>query len=455
MTQRRLFVNLKIAFLTVLMVFTGGAVVASGATSGALASSLPVASKSKLVVTALPYQTATTVTAEFKGDDVRKGRVVSLQRKLGAKWKVVKDAKMNAKGTVTFKLSGANSSAYKTYTYRAVADKITYKVKNKKKTLKIVTTKTVTPTQWKRVFKDDFNGKALDDTKWTHRPSGFNDLTGLRQCAKTEASNIKVSNGALRLTMTKAPAAMAKERSAAVAKLKRDAAIEAAEKKIASAKKAVDAAKKKSKAAQKAADTRHKAAKKELAAAKKLTKTNGCPDGVFLNGMVATDDRFSVKSGLMVAKVKFPKGQGVHGAAWLQDRVSGQEIDVIESYGYGKGVASVVHVLSGSKLTKKPAKAADGYVVKSATKNAAWWNRYHTFSAEFNPQQVVFRVDGEVTRTVKAKFAKVEYSALLSMLSSDWELPALKQPTQGAKGVKKASLPLTMYVDSVQIFEKA
>lgn len=56
---------------------------------------------------------------------------------------------------------------------------------------------------------------------------------------------------------------------------------------------------------------------------------------------------------------------------------------------------------------------------------------------------------------ITKKTALRKYYLVLSLLSSDWELPLLTKPGQGAKGVKKTTLPSSMLVDWAQAWEKA
>ena len=74
---------------------------------------------------------------------------------------------------------------------------------------------------------------------------------------------------------------------------------------------------------------------------------------------------------------------------------------------------------------------------------------------EWNTQWFEFRVDGKVTKRIAKPTDIRQYFVVLSLLSSDWELPLLTKPGKGAKGVKKATLPSSMLVDWVQVWEKA
>ena len=63
-----------------------------------------------------------------------------------------------------------------------------------------------------------------------------------------------------------------------------------------------------------------------------------------------------------------------------------------------------------------------------ASRSDAWWRNYHVFSVEWTPTEYVFRISGhEVWRTDQGISHDPEF-LILSMLSSDFELPALGQP---------------------------
>jgi hypothetical protein len=58
-----------------------------------------------------------------------------------------------------------------------------------------------------------------------------------------------------------------------------------------------------------------------------------------------------------------------------------------------------------------------------STRNDSWWNRYHVFSVEWTPTEYVSRIAGhEVWRTNQGVSHVPEF-LILSMLSSDFELP--------------------------------
>ncbi len=392
----------------------------------------------KAVVNLLPadFGMKRVATARFSTGYV--GRVVSLQYKDGKKWKQAASATMDAKGRVTFTLT----SVKKNKPYRAVAD--TYKLKNRKTgrttTIKPVRTASVKAgSQWTPVMRDGF-GKKLNK-RWEEAEAGL--FYGSRLCSTENPKQVRVKGGKL------------------VASVRQLNSKKAADKKV--IKRVVKAAKaeqaKRKKAATKAAK-KLKGSKRAAALAKaRAMKVTGCPDGVFYNARVDTQDTFQMSEGMVAARVKFPKAQGMHGSVWLQStrgysaRPIGTEIDMVESFGYGKGVTNIIHIdeKRNGKLTQY-----GSYVDREATKDPKWWDRYHVYSVEWTRSEYIFRIDGVETERFKKKGAKGdEHFIAISMLASNWETKYLRNPSGRLPGIKKADLEKAkMYVDWVEAWER-
>lgn len=184
-------------------------------------------------------------------------------------------------------------------------------------------------------------------------------------------------------------------------------------------------------------------------------KVVGCPNGVFDNAMISTEGRFTMNTGMVAARVKFPPDQGAHAGVWLQSH-SQQEIDIIETYGFGRGVTNVAH-LRGKRF---PVSGAKAYVVPRVVANRDWWDQWHTVSVEWTQSKIVFRLDGQVTREVKQRTVKADYFVVLSMLSSDWESHRMMEPRpRPGSGVKagdltSSQLPFGMEVDWVRAWKR-
>jgi len=271
--------------------------------------------------------------------------------------------------------------------------------------------------QWSLAFEDNFSGADFNSAAWSRT---YQDGVQGRWCSATQDSNGSVSGGVANLTMRRADAATTLIINDKTKVWQADA------------KKAAIAAANKLKG---------KAKAKALKAAKALP-TNGCPKGVFGNARVSTegDGNFHIKTGILAAEVSFPVGQGMHGGVWLQSN-SDSEIDMVEAFGYRKGIQNVLHV--GKYDTPEARK----WVAKSTVNKKAWWSKPHLFSMEWTRSQVTFRVDGTVTKVEKKALPDAEYYLVLSMLSSDWETPRLTKPVNGGT---KAKLPASMKVNWVK-----
>lgn len=242
--------------------------------------------------------------------------------------------------------------------------------------------------QWRPALSTSFSGSDLP-APWDYRNTGSY-LAGGRQCSAPYPSNVELADGKILLSMTE-------------------------ETSVANTRKA-DAA--------------------------------GCKkDEYYRNAMVGTEGRFSLQTGLVAARAKFPAGQGMHGALWLQSSIMA-EIDYVESYGYGKGLTSVIHV----DHKRYPVANSQTYVNKDAVQDRAWWDQFHVYSVEWDRSELVFRIDGLETQRLKRQMPNVNYFLVLSLLSSDWEFKRLDDPVQGADGVEPTELPATMSVDWVKVW---
>lgn len=307
--------------------------------------------------------------------------VALLEKRVAGGWRVVSSAEEELRRSARFTVPGSRG------TYRAVmldADGTRSAV-----------TEAARP-DWGLVFEDEFDGDTLDTDKWMFRQLGSYNENGSRKCSKSDERAVSVAEGTLRLQVMADP-----ERSS------------------------------------------------------ESCYTEHGTLGYYLNGHVATEGIFGFKYGVAAARVKFPQGRGQHGAFWLQrnteqipgdPRQSGAEIDIVEFFGDGYpggGLASFLFYLNEDGENEKV-----GGVWPKATKQLppgdAWWRSFHVFSVEWTPEEYVFRVDGrEIFRTSEG-VSGVEQFLILSLLSSDWELPDLDEST----------LPTTMEVDWVRVWQR-
>jgi len=278
-------------------------------------------------------------------------------------------------------------------TYRAVAEKSSG--------LGSVASREVATSLWgPATFTDQFPGTTMS-TNWVHRMQ-FYQPESMRNCSKGDPSAVGVAQGTLRLSVLRDPALPAGSCTA--------------------------------------------------------YKKDGSVIGQFdyrLNGHVSTDGRQFLKYGVVAARIKFQPRQGQHASLWMQPQdptylpnafEGGAEIDIIEYFGDGVpngGLTSFVYSPTASGVPQK----IGGWIKKPerflSDPKDGWSKRYHVFSVEWSPSEYVFRVDGrETSRTSAGVSARDEY-LILSLLSSDFELPNLN-----------GALPQSMEVDWVQVWQR-
>jgi beta-glucanase (GH16 family) len=309
---------------------------------------------------------------EIKVSPAQKGRKIVVQRSSndGASWSNAAKTTTNDRGYAYFKPAAAPAGGF--YTYRA-------KVKRFKGKPAFETGRATD--RWSLLFQDQFNARSLDRSVWKTR-GDYYDKKSMRKCSKASPKMAKVGKGVLTL------------------KVKKDG-------------------------------SRRGDVCKWRSPGGKTKKFN-----YYLNGHIGTDQSFSFRYGVAAARVKFQQPQGMHGSFWKN--TSGEpegrhsvEIDTVEFFGKGYnkgGLAQFLHY-KGRKIGGLQPSAND--VLK---RNDNWWKKYHVFSVEWTPQGYSFRIDGtETYRTSKAVSDK-QVIAILSLLSSDWELD--KMPKSGKGSMK-------------------
>jgi len=319
------------------------------------------------------------------------GRTVTLSRASGQSWKSVAQTTLTSRGLAEFSVPTLSSG--RPVTYRATALAVAGQP--------AVTTRSVLSTQWGAPdFVEEFSGTALTSS-WSNRGADYNPA-GLRKCSRGSPQAVQVAGGVVRLSVMRDPSRT--DRCAAY-------------------------------------------------------RANGVPLGEFdyrLNGHISTAGHQELTYGVAAARMKFQQLRGQHGAFWLQPSVpvagatsaaeGGAEIDVIEWFGEGSGgLASSVYYPTPTGQAK-----AGGWVADQSayldSKSDSWWSDYHVFSVEWSPSGYVFRVDGRETwRTSDGVSGRAQY-LILSLLSSDYELPNLGGDDR---------LPQHLYVDWVQFWRSA
>jgi beta-glucanase (GH16 family) len=316
------------------------------------------------------------------------GRRVVLAHLVKQSWRAVAATRLDARGLAEFTVPANGSQPEE---FRATTDPADG--------LPALTTTSVRAGAWGPVdFADEFGGTSLAPA-WGTRGTDYNPA-GLRGCSKGSPNAAVVSGGTVRLLAVADPA------------------------------------------------------RTDLCTA---YRKDGSVIGQFryrLNGHIGTQLSADLRYGVAAARVKFQPSRGQHGAFWLQPTASapgssspadaGAEIDAIEWFGDGSGgLGSNVYYPSPTGLVK-----AGGWVDNQssflASATDSWWTGYHVFSVEWTPTAYIFRIDGRETwRTVEGVSGTPEY-LILSLLSSDYELPLL-----GGEG----RLPQQMYVDWAAFWE--
>ncbi|MGQ0623871.1 MAG: glycoside hydrolase family 16 protein [Sporichthyaceae bacterium] len=192
--------------------------------------------------------------------------------------------------------------------------------------------------------------------------------------------------------------------------------------------------------------------------------TAQCPHH-YLNAQIGTHESKSFLYGKFSARLKTQKAIGMHSAFWslpggeVPPGVSpndlpgsqGVEIDVTEYFGdtFGTRKGSLYSYIYW------PRKRADGTVEQVKTggrqsKAPAILNNklpsdgFHVYTVEWTPTQYIFSIDGQETSRVRVGVSKRPQYLLLSMLTSDYEVP----------DINRSKLPATMKVDWVRVYQK-
>jgi beta-glucanase (GH16 family) len=315
---------------------------------------------------------------------VKVGRKVVLEQLDGASWKKVGTAKQEKSGRAHF--AAAVSKGGAAVSYRVTAQKF--------KGLKSVSSSAADTTQWLTpTFSDEFSGSTLGPA-WSMRGQDY-EPASKRKCSKGDPKAVKVTSGALRLSVIK-------DRSAKG---------------------------------------------KCLAKSRKLKKKIAYR----VNGHVGTNNAFSFKYGVAAARIKMQKSQGQHASFWSQPtnengpHSDGHEIDVIEYFGDKHpqgGLTSFIHWYKGKRLIKTGSWIKDS---KSFLKNKrdGWSKNYHVFSVKWDPKKIVFYIDGKETWRTSKHVSQEQQYLILSLLASDYE----------ALEMNDKKLPQHMYVDWVRVWE--
>jgi hypothetical protein len=320
----------------------------------------------------------------------RPGHLVTLQRHTSHGWRGVAHARQNGRGVVHFVVPPARSGRHPAYRATAAPYGALPAARSRAK---------VDP--WtKVVFDEEFTGNKLDDA-WDHRIQFYNPWGG-RRCSKGSPLAVAVGGGALELS------SLPDSRMPATCPV-RDP----------------------------------------------VSHTVGRYP-YRLNGHISTQHSFDFQYGVAAARMRFQRDPGAHAAFWLQPRGLldakptpwGAEVDVVEFYGAvgsRSRMVSAVHepTPSGKKIQIGGAVPSPNRFL--ASRSDSWWRNYHVFSVQWTAREYIFRISGhEVWRTDRGVSHHPEF-LILSMLSSDFELPSL-----AADGLQEQSAS----VDWVKVWQR-
>ncbi|MBL0749084.1 glycoside hydrolase family 16 protein [Nocardioides baculatus] len=238
-------------------------------------------------------------------------------------------------------------------------------------------------------FTDDFDEDDVDgkDSTWHTRAQGF---TGVRQCSRADASAAEVTDGVLVLSVLEDP----------------------------------------------------DGGECQLPGRRKRFPQR-------LNGHVGTEGTYGFTYGYAAARIRTQSARGQHAAFWMQavggqqtggPKAGGAEIDIMEYFGDDHpegGLTSFTYYLD--KAGKK--QTVGGWLPDVDELGDDWADQYHVFSVEWTPSEYVFRIDGQVTQRLEGETSGREEFLILSLLSSDYELPRFN-----------GELPESMEVDWARVW---
>ena len=311
------------------------------------------------------------------------GRKVSLQAQSGSSWTTVATVGQGRNGRAQF--AAPASADGRALTYRVLADGVGDLAPIESRS--VSTERWLTPT-----WTDEFSGDSLSPD-WIHRGRTY-EPQSFRSCSRGSAKAVRVGGGAVRLSVLR-------DRS------------------------------------------RH-----TLCPALRRGEIAG-RYAYRLTGHIGTDKAFSFRYGVAAARIKYPRLRGQHGSFWMEPvggmspGSTGHEIDVTEFFGathHRSGLFSYIHRYEGGSIVKTGTNVPDTFLHGPRD---GWGENFHVFSVEWKPRSLIFRVDGKETWRIGGRISQVRQYLILSLLSSDYELPQIRD----------RQLPQHMYVDWVRVWE--
>jgi beta-glucanase (GH16 family) len=299
------------------------------------------------------------------------GAAVTVERSTdGSHWTTAATGEQARDGTFTFQVSAITGSDGPSY--RATSDSGNGPV----------TTATVHSSSWRQVWADNFDGDKLGPD-WTVLPTGA--YAG-RTCATANASTGTVQDGYAAIGIAHDPATTPPV----------DSAI--------------------------------------------------CTSGKLLNAQFSTKNSHTFTYGIFAARIKYQHAEGMHGSFWMlpggigpanpapdNPAQRGVEVDITEYFGddFGAGTGNGDY----HAYVYYPKRQSDGTVKNVKTGGAQDFTKYypgsqpsdgyHVYSVEWTPTEYIFRLDGVETSRLTIGISQRPEYLLLSLLTSDWEVPKL------------------------------
>jgi beta-glucanase (GH16 family) len=159
-------------------------------------------------------------------------------------------------------------------------------------------------------------------------------------------------------------------------------------------------------------------------------KTDGTEGVLFSN--------FKIKYGIVKALVKLPNVEGAWSAFWLFRGMP--ELDIFEHCGQWKNQVSVTHHwgYSYEKGMKKSTLNNERY-----NKSFKPTEQYYVYEVEVTPYEVIYRINGEVTRIMTEGIPSHEQHIILNVSTGDYcgDIPLKKDAVMKVKWIKVFEMP--------------
>ena len=171
--------------------------------------------------------------------------------------------------------------------------------------------------------------------------------------------------------------------------------------------------------------------------------------GGYTSAKLTTQNLFSMHFGRIEIKAKMPKGQGLLPAIWMlgdnKDQIDWPgcgEIDIVEVVGNQPSEShSTVHYTNDAKNY--------GEIQRSLTKFPDFSDSYHIFTLDWNPESLIFSVDGYQLSAIlieddMKEFLRSSYLIMNVAVGGNW--PGEPDAT--------TMFPQTIYTDYIRVYSK-